>query len=260
MKDFILEDWRPTFKYNDLNTFQDFWEFEADWFEEPNIRRGGWSGVMRAELKSPDESERVIFLKRQENHVTKTFKHPIKGKMTFEVEMKALMQLRAHGIPTLEPLYYAQRTIDGDRRALLITQELAGYISLEDLTNKWIENGWAGPAERKRVIQSVAGLMRSMHKHKLQHNCFYPKHILLKFEGDEIDVRIIDLEKVKRRWFRSTATLRDLYTLNRHLHTWPLTDKVRFLLIYMEIPRLNSLAKQFWKKIAKRTIRKNKLA
>jgi len=256
MNDFLSEDWRAVFEYNDMKSFQDFWEYEAEWFEEPNVRRGGWSGVMRVVLESPDDTERVIFLKRQENHVTKTIWYPFRGKMTFEIEMKAIQQLRACNIPTLKPLYFAQRTIDGDRRSILITAELKDYISLEDLTHEWDDKGWPSVAERKRIIISVANVLREMHKHKLQHNCFYAKHVLLKFVDNDIDVRIIDLEKVKRRCLRTTATIRDLYTLSRHLGSWSATDRLRFLLVYMQIPRLNPVARKVWKKIARRTVRK----
>ena len=54
MKDYLADDWQRIFEFNGLRSFDDFWKLEAQWFEEPNQRRGGWSGVARCELKRPE--------------------------------------------------------------------------------------------------------------------------------------------------------------------------------------------------------------
>ena len=94
MNEFIAPEWQPILAFNGLRSFDDFWEFEANWFEEPNQRRGGWSGVARCELKVPEGGTRRVFLKRQENHTTRTFTHPIRGMATFVREFRQI--LRSH--------------------------------------------------------------------------------------------------------------------------------------------------------------------
>jgi hypothetical protein len=83
MNDYTAAEWKGIFAFNGLRTFDDFWKLEAKWFEEPNKRRGGWSGVARCELKLPEGGKAAVFLKRQENHITRTFTHPIRGLSTF---------------------------------------------------------------------------------------------------------------------------------------------------------------------------------
>ena len=83
MNEYTAAEWKDTFAFNGLRTFDDFWKLEAKWFEEPNKRRGGWSGVARCELNLPGGGKVAVFLKRQEHHITRTFTHPVRGLSTF---------------------------------------------------------------------------------------------------------------------------------------------------------------------------------
>lgn len=53
MKHYIAEEWRDILVFNDLDSYEKVWALDAEWFEEPNYGRGGWSGVSRIELKLP---------------------------------------------------------------------------------------------------------------------------------------------------------------------------------------------------------------
>ena len=107
-------------------------------------------------------------------------------------------------------------------------------------------------------MEAVASVTSQMHDHKIQHNCFYPKHIFIRFTDAEINVRIIDLEKAKVKILRRYATFRDLYALNRHSQGWSRTDRMRFFLIYLGRKSLDRDAKELWRKIATRTKVKGK--
>jgi len=107
-------------------------------------------------------------------------------------------------------------------------------------------------------MEEVASVMVKMHEHKIQHNCFYPKHIFVRFTGSSLDVRIIDLEKAKVKMFRRHASFRDLYALNRHAQGWSRTDRLRFLLLYLGRKRLDREAKELWRRIVTRTAIKAK--
>ena len=257
MKDYLAEEWREVLRHNGLDSFDALWSLEAEWFEEPNQRRGGWSGVSRYELQLPEGGTTAVFLKRQENHTTRTWQNPL-GIATFVREIRNILRFKRCGIPALEPVYFAVRRIAGDLRAILITEELAGYTSLEDLVLGWQEHGWPSREERRRLIDKVATVVRDMNDHHLQSNCLYPKHVLIKEENDQISVRIIDLEKAKWQLVKKRARARDLYTLNRHMKGWGLTDRLRFYLAYWRIPRLTPATKGLWRKLDRRRVRKDR--
>lgn len=138
MKDYLNEHWRAVLIHNGLADFDALWKLEAQWFEEPNHRRGGWSGVSRCELVRPDGSTCAVFLKRQENHKARLWNHPVRGAPTFLREFQHIMRYRANGIASLEPVYFAMRKVGKDHRAILITEELTGFVSVEDQVQRWI--------------------------------------------------------------------------------------------------------------------------
>lgn len=109
-----------------LANFDALWTLKADWFEEPNTRRGGWSGVIKYPLATSN-SIIDVFIKRQENHITKTLLHPVNGIATFQKEFRNIQLLTNKKIPTLELVYFGLR----DKQAILISKSLEGYNSLD---------------------------------------------------------------------------------------------------------------------------------
>jgi hypothetical protein len=73
-----------------LADFEALWSVSTDWHEAPNERRGGWSGVSRHVLADGS----AIFLKRQENHLCRTLRHPIRGIPTFYREYRNILRLQ----------------------------------------------------------------------------------------------------------------------------------------------------------------------
>src|ERR1051325_1758321 len=123
MNDYMAAEWQRIFEFNGLRSFADFWKLQATWFEEPNQRRGGWSGVARCELKLPEGGTTRVFLKRQENHGTRTVAHPIPGVPTFVREFENIQLCARLGIPALKALYFGCRNEGGNQRAVLLTEE-----------------------------------------------------------------------------------------------------------------------------------------
>ena len=255
MKTFIADNWQAILEYNNLADFDKLWTLEAQWFEEPNRRRGGWSGVARISLKLPAGGECGLFLKRQEDHVSRTLLHPFRGELTFCREFRNIQRFRAAGIPALEAVYFARQKVGGRRRAVLLTRELAGYYALDSAVFEAERKKTPTAAIRKKLLPAVASVLRRMHRARLQHNCFYPKHIFVKKTGGNFAVRLIDLEKVKWQPRRLSAVLRDLYTLNRHAVQWSRTDRMRFFLLYRQEKKLSNESKRIWRKMAARTRR-----
>lgn len=261
MKDYINERWRPILAHNGLADFAALWQHKADWFEEPNQRRGGWSGVSRCELALPDGGVCAIFLKRQENHRARIWTHPLRGAPTFLREFRHIMHYRSHGIPTLEPVYFAMHKEGKDHRAILVTEELSGFVSLEDRVQDWRKHGAPPRRERLRYLAAIAALLRQMHDHGIQHNCFFPKHVFTRVNADgSVAARVIDLEKSRWRPSRTLCAIRDLYTLNHHSLCWSRSDRLWFLKAYLQIDRLTPHAKWLWRHIEKRSIKKNRVA
>jgi hypothetical protein len=258
VKDFINEYWRPILAFNKLDDFEALWKLDSEWFEAPNTGRGGWSGVTRCELPLPDGGSAAIFLKRQENHNTRSWLHPWRGVPTFLREFKWIMAYRAHAIPTLEPVYFGLRGHGGNQRAVLATEDLAGFVSLGERELEWRREGVPPRRERLPVLQAVAGLLREMHAHGIRHGCFYPKHIFIRVRADaSVEARVIDLEKSRRRP-RVTCALRDLYSLSHYASpAWSRADRIRFLKLYLGIPRLNAYAKWLWRGVARYSARKH---
>lgn len=255
MKDYITPEWEHILKFNNLDGFDGLWELQADWFEPPNQRRGGWSGVARVELDLPSGGREAVFLKRQEEHTRRTLRNPIFGEPTFAGEIKNILLLRQAGVPTMDPLYYGQRKVNGKRRAILVTRELAGFRPLNELAKEWVEVGREkSVVSRRKLISTLADVIRRMHKHKLVHNALHPKHVFVRLvEGRPPEVALIDLEKMRRIISTRRAMWRDLDSMNRRARLFSRTDRLRFLKSYLDSHNLSREGKRVWKRFAKKS-------
>lgn len=238
------------FVENDEEVFDYFWELKTAWFEPPNQRRGGWSGVIRENI---DINGRTIpvFIKRQENHLTRSLRHCLKGIPTFQKEYKNILRLQRLGIPTLDPIYFGRR----DGKAILVTQALDNFQSLSDLQRNRLP-----PSERKALLHSIANVIRSLHQHHLLHNSLYPKHVFVRQHSEgQWESRLIDLESLRRYTFKQTALLRDLSSLYRHSTSdWTMTDCMRFFKAYLGLEKLHPQAKSLWYKLALKSAAKRR--
>lgn len=225
---------------HNLTDFGTLWSLKAGWHEDINQCRGGWSGVSRFET----DSGIAYFIKRQENHVYREWRHGFMPAATFEREFRNLLRFRKLSIPTLELVYFGQRRNNGHLQAILLTRELQGFLPL-DATSLQKNSLKTNLEFRKRLILRIADVIRQMHDAHMQHNCLYPKHIFVKqLPDNSIDVRLIDLEKAKWRPFRKQAMLRDLETLQRHAQGWSRTDRLRLFLAYRQEQRLSAQSRQ----------------
>ncbi len=236
MKDYITPEWEHILRFNDLDGFDALWELKADWFEPPNARRGGWSGVARVELGLPGGGREAVFLKRQENHTRRTLRHPIFGEPTFAGEIENILLLRQAGVPTMDPLYYGQRKVAGKWRAILVTRELSGFRPMDQVLTEWAARGWEKSVQVRRALISIlAGVIRRMHERRLVHNALHPKHVFVRLvDGRPPEVALIDLEKMRRTVAVARATRRDLDSLNRRTGMCSQGDRLRFLFSYLQ--------------------------
>jgi tRNA A-37 threonylcarbamoyl transferase component Bud32 len=259
MKEFVGSGWKKNLELNELESFDSIWELDAAWFEEPNKRRGGWSGVSRISLKTEEGGSVGIFLKRQENHNTKTLAKPVNGEPTFYREFKNILRFISHGIPTVEPVYFFYRYKNGKSQAILMTKELEGFESLDSPIYARSGELMSNKDQRESLMKAVAKEMRKMHDHHFRHNCLYSKHIFVRAIGNQWDVKFIDLEKLSRSFFKKRALLRDLYTLPRRISGWRQSDKLKFFKMYRQEEKLSPQSKLIWCEIHNRMLSKNKL-
>lgn len=256
MRDYVSPDWQETLKANHLDTFDRLWPVSEDaWFETPNQARGGWSGVTRQVLRLPDGSQTGIFVKRQENHTYRSWRHFFRPAATLEREFRNCLRFAQLGIPSMEPLYYAERCVNGKLQAILVTRELEGYRSLDNPAFQPIRQ--LPRAERSRVIASVANIIRQMHAQGFQHTCLYPKHLFVRInDKGNVEARFIDLEKTRWFPFKRWIVVRDFDSLQRHADGWSRTDRLRLFLAYRQERKLDPASKKLLRAIlAKRKLR-----
>lgn len=257
--EYINEDWREILRHNRADTFEHIWELNQEgWFEPPNERRGGWSGVVRHTLALPQGGEVGIFIKRQENHVYRSWLNLFRPVATFEREFRNLQRCRELEIPTLEPVYFGQKMVNGKLRAILATRELAGYQPFDAACYNPISK--LDRSRRNKLFQNVAGALRHMHERHIQYNCLYLKHVFIKENADgSVDVRLIDLEKAKWRPFKRLIAIRDLYSLHRRAEGWSNTDRLRLFLAYRQEQSLSEESRKILAAILRRMKIKGRL-
>ncbi|WP_456375768.1 lipopolysaccharide kinase InaA family protein [Thiolapillus sp.] len=257
MTEFVADGWAELFAHNGLRRFADFWEADFAWFEPPNYRRGGWSGASRVVLQTPGGDEQVVFVKRQENHSRKTWRNPFSGEPTFRSEARNLRFLNDRDIAAPQLVYYAEHRSDKGWQVVLATRELTGYLPLDELLENWRRDGWhKHRAARRRLIPEVADLMRRLHGCRQAHNALHAKHIFV--HPEKCRACLIDLEKMRPRLTRRQAMLRDLDSSNRHTFHLSRTDRLRFLLHYLQKEGFDASARQLWRELAQMERRKQR--
>jgi hypothetical protein len=258
MKDFVSADWERLAQSHGLDSFSSLWTLDIGWVEAPNRRRGGWSGVSRHELERRDGALEAVYIKRQQNHTARSWWHPLHGVLTFRREFDNLRLLQSFGVPSLELLYFAERMVGADRRAILVTRELAGYASLDDCMKYWKRHGFPERAVWQGLLRDLAAIARRMHRHRLRQNCFYPKHVFIGEAAGEPDIRLLDFEKARRTLSARRAMLRDLDTLNRHSPDLRTTDRLRFLLAYFDRNKVDRQVRKAWQDLVRLARRKSR--
>lgn len=195
---------------NTGRNFSYWWKKQGSWFEQPNQRRGGFSGV----LTTTDEQGDLLFIKRQDSHIFRDISHPF-ATPTIVREYLAYLFCQKINISTPELIYCGRQ----GKKATLVTKALTGFISFEEwLKKRNLEN--YNLQNCLRVIAKIAKTLAHFHKNRLQHNCLHPKHIFIKSSNQngstEIEVALLDLEKTRRRVLAKRAALHDISHLNKH--------------------------------------------
>ncbi|MNZ33120.1 hypothetical protein D3C78_504590 [compost metagenome] len=191
------------------NAIDRWLQVPGNWVEEPNRRRGGESGVQRVLT----EDGRLLYRKQQVGHVCRDWLHPF-GYPTAIRERDALKAIRALGVNVPTVVYAGCRKVAGEWQALLVTESLDGYSSLEECYARGDQDRW-GEALHQRILQQLGAAVARLNAGHWQHGCLYPKHMFVRVEGEKIDVALIDLEKARRRLSVHRAARHDLQQARR---------------------------------------------
>ena len=196
--------------------FERWWATEGDWVEEPNQRRGGMSGVQRTQYNG-----KTVYVKRMTHHLFHSLRYPF-GRPTVVREIAVIRDLEKAGVIVPKIVYGKALKIDGEWRALLVTEDMDGFISIAD----WYEQHAKTPfpdAIREGMLRAVAVAFKGMHSVNRQHGCCYVRHIYVRTDGKE-QAGFLDLEKSRRRFNREKAINHDFRQLEKYLDPIPRED------------------------------------
>lgn len=179
-------------------------------------------------------------------------------------EWRAIQRFAELGVATMTVAGFGERGLLPSRQqSFLVTDELAGTISLEDFCQPWPV---APPpvALKRALISKVATIAKSLHSNGVNHRDFYLCHFLLElatvrapYAAAGLGLHVIDLHRVQirshtpQRW-----RVKDLAALCFSSMDIGLTlrDRLRFIRVYRD-RRLRSVLDEeggFWSAVERK--------
>ncbi|MDX9666502.1 lipopolysaccharide kinase InaA family protein [Pseudomonas sp. P5_152] len=243
MTDFLAAEDRERFERHGLATFDALWARELEAVDEPNTSGGGWSSVFRLDLDGQG-----YYLKRQSNYLTRTLHRPF-GEPSFAREFRNISRYRQLGVPALEAVFFGERKVAGEVRAILLTRALDGWNDLDALLQQWPQ---LSAGQQAAILRACGLLARRLHGVRQVHGCFYPKHIFLQADDEGYRAQLIDLEKTRPLLFGQRDRVKDLEPLLRRAPVWS-TENVRSLLAaYLDQPADSALVDAWLQRLSAR--------
>lgn len=232
MTDFVAPADRALLERNGLANFDALWNVQLDAVDEPNTSGDGWSSVFRLDCEGQG-----FYLKRQSNYLTRTLHSPL-GEPSFAREFRNIQRYKQLGIPALEAVFFGERKVPGERRAILMTRALDGWNDLDSLLAKWPQ---LTEQQQQAIVLACGQLARQLHGLRQVHGCFYPKHIFLQPNGDAYRAQLIDLEKTRPLLLGQRDRVKDLEPLLRRAHAWGEAEVRALLAAYLDQPHDSAL-------------------
>ena len=240
MTDFVADAERALLERNGLADFDALWAVQLEAVDEPNTSGGGWSSVFRMDLEGQG-----FYLKRQSNYLTRTLHSPL-GEPSFAREFRNIERYKQLGIPALEAVFFGERKVPGERRAILMTRALDGWTDLDSLLEQWSQ---LTAGQQQAILQACGQLARRLHAVRQVHGCFYPKHIFLQPDGAAYRAQLIDLEKTRPLLLGQRDRVKDIEPLLRRAHAWGEADVRALLAAYLEQPADSGLVDAWYQRL-----------
>lgn len=203
---------------------------------------------------------RTFYLKRNRLHRVEFWKAlcrlriPSLGAGT---EWENILAVQAAGIPTVTPVAVGERSRWGlETASFTLTEEIYNAEPVDE----FIQRKWTGSpirpclGEKRRLIRDLAALARRFHGQGMNHRDFYLNHFFIAGDGS---LFLLDLQRVqRRRQIPMRFLVKDLGQLAYSSLRFPLlnrSDKMYFLLHYLEIERLDSRGRNIARKVLAKT-------
>jgi hypothetical protein len=165
------------------------------------------------------------------------------------LELQRIVRLRDLGIDVPEPLAFGEGLEFGRYRSFLLLSSMEHWPTLEEVVHtQGFSARLADVTVRRRLIDSVAALARTLHQAGIVNPSLYSRHVVIEsLDADPIRVGLIDLEDLElgvrvneRRRAEDLGAL--ALTLQREFVS--LSDRGRFVRSYQQADRLDSVARR----------------
>ncbi|MBL4582027.1 MAG: lipopolysaccharide core heptose(I) kinase RfaP [Gammaproteobacteria bacterium] len=186
-----------------------------------------------------------------------------------ENEWRAISKLKSLGLTTMTSIAYGSRGWNPARRqSLIVTEDLANTVSLEDYCKDWRQNS-PEFARKQKLLSKLASISRTLHQGGVCHRDYYLCHFLMPKDcldvasNQAFELFVIDLHRalIKNRlglrWI-----IKDVSGLLYSAMDIGLTqrDFFRFIKIYDDMSLRDALAHNgpFWNSVQKRALSMHK--
>ncbi|MNR12714.1 hypothetical protein D3C85_1290840 [compost metagenome] len=149
----------------------------------------------------------------------------------------------------MQAVYYGERKVEGERRAILMTRALDDWSDLDSLLAQWPE---LDIGQRQGILRACGQLARTLHAANQVHGCFYPKHIFLRTRSDGWLAQLIDLEKTRPLLLGMRDRLKDLEPLLRRAPIWSEAEVRVMLSSYLDQPTDSPLVDTWLQRLTRR--------
>lgn len=255
MKRYLDPVFSSVLKEHELADFESLWQQEGRLVEEGNVKsRSGHSHVVRLKLEDSTKTW-VVYMKRQENYVTNKSRLMKRPRAICAREFTNINIWRKLGFPTMQALYFEQveQSKKQPLRAILITKGLSGYQPLDEWLSKTKDRKL-----RAQAFLKTATALRRIHQHSWLHHCLFPKHVFVRENDGQVDIRFIDLEKAKKCILTKHRIISELTAFVRRCEWRNQAEMVQFLKYYWNVKKLRPEHKRMVKRIKLRIVAKKK--
>jgi len=211
----------------------------------------------RIELTLPNGSKQTAYLKCYESKLSRR-QHWLGSRRCEEKDLESLnewrqiLALRKLGFRTAAPMAAGWKRTGNAIRSFVMTAEIPGAVSGYDF--------WAASSDPKKreFIPRLADLAKRFHQAGFIHKDFYLDHIFVAEREDDLELTIIDLQRVLGpRTFRKRWLIKDvgsmLFALQKAGAKWPTI--LRFFKLYHGTRRSSGKERKFLWKALKRAAR-----
>jgi len=158
-------------------------------------------------------------------------------------EVRAFVALQQVGLEAPRPVAACTVTRIVKRRTAIATLDIGNFERLTSLLER------ADFEERRKVARQLGKLVARMHSAAINHRDLYAEHIVSLENGGIV---LLDLNRAQvRHRLPQRWRVKDLAALFASTNA-PATDKLRFLISYLNIPSLTPNAKRLAKRVLKR--------